>query len=153
MDALFNPPRWVTGAMLTRQVEIGQIYERFPNVWSWVDMTTEEAAKNGVPNEVMGLVTSFAYFKLLKMLSERNKSQQELKDIKRRQLPWTPVPKTAREDTLRLYEWAKESYPNCVMWYGLSIARWIKKEGGIGGLGAGIAIAALVEMLEHVNSD
>ena len=53
----------------------------------------------------------------------------------------------------RLYEWAKESYPNCVMWYGLSIARWIKKEGGIGGLGAGIAIAALVEMLEHVNSD
>ena len=54
---------------------------------------------------------------------------------------------------LRLYEWAKQSYPNCVMWYGLSIARWIKEEEGIGGYGAGIAIAALVEMLEHANAD
>ncbi|GAH24136.1 unnamed protein product [marine sediment metagenome] len=71
MDALFNPPRWVTGAMLTRQGEIQQIYDRFPNVWSWVDMTVANLP------EVPDLILSFVYFKLLKLLSEANESQLE----------------------------------------------------------------------------
>ncbi len=151
-DALDKEP--VTGETIHRLVELQQVFDRFPSVWRWLDMTMDEAARKGVPNEVMGLVTSFAYFKLLKMLSEANKSQQRLKDIKGSQLPWlTAVPKTAREETLRLHEWAKESYPNCVMWYDLTIARWIHEGEGIGGYQACINVAELVEMLEQANAD
>ena len=144
-DALFRGS--TTGESLSRIQEMQKVYDKFNNVWIWVDMTVANL------NDVPGFLLSFAYFKLLEMLSDANGSQQRLKDIKWRQLPWfEPTPKKAREDMLRFYEWAKKDYPNCVMWYGLTIARSIEEGDTGGGFWAATQIAALVEMLEHANA-
>lgn len=126
-----------------------KVYERYPRVWTWVDTTVAN-----VP-EIPDLILSFVYFKLLKLLSEANESEHKLKDIKSRHVPLfsSPVPKTVRLDTVSLYEWAKKSYPNCVMWYGLSIARDIQEGRTFGGFQSATLIAILVEMLEQSNAD
>jgi len=91
-----------TGESLSRIQEMQKVYDKFNNIWIWVDMTVANL------NDVPVFLLSFVYFKLLEMLSDANESQQRLKDIKWRQLPWfKPTPKKAREDMLRLYEWAE----------------------------------------------
>lgn len=139
----------LNGKTASRILELQKVYERYPRVWTWVDTTVAN-----VP-EIPDLILSFVYFKLLKLLSEANESEHKLKDIKSRHVPLfsSPIPKTVRLDTVSLYEWAKKSYPNCVMWYGLSIARDIQEGRTFGGFQSATLIAILVEMLEQANAD
>lgn len=125
------------------------MYDRYPRVWVWVDSTVANCS------EVPDLILSFVYFKLLKLLSEANESESKLKDLKFRQVPLfsSGIPKTVRQDTVSLYDWAKKNYPNCVMWYGLSIARDIQEGKTFGGFYAATVIAILIEILEQANAE